>query len=84
MFGQGFDIGNIMPGAGLLVSNNLFTNDTQHAKPAIQLEPATGTYNPTSTVGENDVTIQGNIINGWWESVQTHGSLCRVERLVCV
>lgn len=72
-FGQGFEIGNTQPAAGLLVANNIFTQDTQHAKPAIQLTMATDTYNPQVTVGENDVTIQNNIVNGWWESLSTDG-----------
>ncbi len=69
-FGQGFDIGNTKPGAGLLVANNVFTGDVEHAKPAIELSQATGTYNPQVTVGENDVTIQNNVINGWYDGIE--------------
>ncbi len=72
-YGQGFDIGNIEPGPGVLVSNNLFTGDTQQAKPAIQLDPATGTDNPSQAVGENNVTIEDNIVNGWWEGYDSDG-----------
>lgn len=72
-YGQGFDIGNIKPGAGLIVQNNIFTQDSQNAKPAIQLDPAAGTSNPTQAVGENNVTIENNITNGWRESIETDG-----------
>ncbi len=71
--GQGFDIGNTKPGANVSVSNNIFTQDTQQAKPAIQLAMATGTSNPSQAVGENDVTIQNNITNGWWEGMKIDG-----------
>jgi hypothetical protein len=73
-YGQGFEIGNTKPGAGLLVSDNIFTQDTQHAKPAILLTYASGTKTPGGAVGENDVTISNNIMNGWWEGLQTDGA----------
>jgi hypothetical protein len=72
-FGQGFAIGNTKPGAGLIVADNIFTADTQFAKPAIQLTMATDTTNPSATVGENDVTIENNITNGFFYSIDTDG-----------
>jgi SdrD B-like domain len=69
-FGEGFDIGNTKPG-GTLVANNIFTQDSQHAKPAIDLTMAAGTSNPTVCVGENDVTVENNITNGWWIGLET-------------
>ncbi len=72
-FGEGFEIGNTKPGAGLLVANNIFTQDTQFAKAAIQLTMATATYNPQYAVGENDVTVQNNIVNGWYQGITTSG-----------
>ena len=73
VYGQGFDIGNIEPGAGAVVSNNIITDDTQGGKPAIQLDPATGTSNPTQAVGENNVTLTNNITNGFREGIETDG-----------
>jgi hypothetical protein len=73
VYGQGFDIGNIEPVAGLTVANNIITDDTENAKPAIQLDPATGTTNPTQAVGENNVTLENNITNGFREGIETDG-----------
>jgi hypothetical protein len=72
-FGQGFVIANTAPGAGVVVSQNIFTQDSQKAKPAITLTMATGTYNPASAVGINDLTITNNIMNGFRQGIQTDG-----------
>ena len=72
-YGQGFEVGNTKPG-GTLVENNIFTQDTAHGKPAIQLTMAVGTSNPSQCVGENDVTVEDNITNGWWIGLQTDAS----------
>jgi hypothetical protein len=72
-FGQGFVIANTKPGANVLVQNNIFTQDSQNAKPAITLTMATGTSNPSSAVGINDLTIQNNIANGFRIGIQTDG-----------
>ena len=72
-WGEGFEIGNTTPGAGLLVADNTFTGDTQHAQPAIYLTMATATLNPTVCVGDNDVTIEDNVFNGWQNSVMVDG-----------
>jgi hypothetical protein len=76
-YGQGFDIGNIMPitgnTGGVVVSNNIVTGDVENAKPALQLDPATGTDNPTQAVGENNVTLENNITFGYREGIETDG-----------
>jgi hypothetical protein len=72
-YGQGFEIGNTTPGAGMLVADNIFTQDTQYAKAAIELTMATATYNPQDAVGDNDVTIENNIVNGWYQAIDTSG-----------
>jgi hypothetical protein len=69
-YGQGFDIGNIDPTGGLVVANNIITQDSENAKPAIQLDAATGTYNPSLCVGENNVTIENNITDGFREGIE--------------
>jgi hypothetical protein len=71
-YGQGFDIGNTK---SLVVSNNIFTDDTQLAKPAIDLDYASGTDNPQDAVGLNNTTITNNIIYGWWLGIETAGYL---------
>jgi hypothetical protein len=73
LYGQGIEVGNTRPGANDLVSNNIFTGDVEHAKPAIQLAMATDTTTPQVAVGENDLTIENNITYGWWEGLQTDG-----------
>ena len=72
-FGQGFVIANTKPGANVIVQNNIFTQDSQNAKPAITLTMATGTSNPSSAVGINDLTIENNIANGFRIGIQTDG-----------
>ena len=72
-WGQGFEIGNTKPGAGLLVSGNVFTADAQKSMPAILLTMATATLTPAVAVGENDVTIQDNVFNGGTYTVQIDG-----------
>jgi hypothetical protein len=76
-YGLGFVIANTKPGADVTVSNNIFTQDSQNAKPAIQLEVPTGTSNPSQAVGINDLTISGNIIyggpTGYRIGIQTDG-----------
>jgi hypothetical protein len=69
-YGQGFDIGNTN---GVLVSNNIFTQDSQHSKYAIQLDPATATENPGVVVGENNLTIEDNITNGFYAGIGIDG-----------
>ncbi len=73
LYGQGIEVGNTKPGANVMVTDNIFTGDTQHAKPAIQLTMATGTTNAQVAVGENDLTIQGNDVYGWWSGLMTDG-----------
>jgi hypothetical protein len=72
-FGQGFVIANTALSSTLLVSSNLFTQDTQHAKPAITLTMATNTDNPSVPVGLNNVVIENNVLNGWWQGIAVDG-----------
>ncbi len=69
---QGFEIGNTRPGAGLMVSGNDFT-DTEYTSAAITLTMATATLTPAVAVGENDVTIQDNVFNGYTYTVMVDG-----------
>ena len=61
-WGEGFEIGNTKPGAGVTVANNVFTADVQKAQPAIYITEGTTTLNPAVCVGDNDITIQNNVI----------------------
>ncbi len=72
-FGQGFVIANTAPGANVLCEYNVFTGDTQNAKPAITLTMATTTTNPSQAVGINDLTVAYNVIDGWRWGIQTDG-----------
>ena len=64
-WGQGFEIGNTKPGADVLVADNVFTADNQHNYPAIELTMASATLTPSVCVGDNDVTVEGNVTNGY-------------------
>jgi hypothetical protein len=72
-YGEGFAIGNIKPGAGLVVQGNILAHDTQNARQAILLTMATGTLTPDVAVGENDLTIQNNIIYQWNRAIEEDG-----------
>ncbi len=72
-FGQGFVIANTAPGSAVVVSQNVFTQDSQNAKPAITLTMATGTSNPSQAAGLNNLTVTNNIVNGWRQGIQTDG-----------
>lgn len=72
-YGQGFVIANTAPAADVEVEDNIFTGDSQNAKPAITLTMATDTSNPSACVGINNLTISHNIIDGWRWGIQTDG-----------
>jgi hypothetical protein len=72
-YGEGFAIGNIKPGAGLVVQGNILAHDTQNARQAILLTMATNTLTPSVAVGENDLTIQNNIIYQWNRGIEEDG-----------
>jgi hypothetical protein len=72
-YGEGFAIGNIKPGAGLVVQGNILAHDTQNARQAILLTMATDTLTPSVAVGENDLTIQNNIIYQWNRAIEEDG-----------
>ncbi len=64
-YGQGFAIADIAPGANVVVADNIFTQDTQKAMPAIVLQVPVGTTNASQNVGINNLTIENNILNGF-------------------
>jgi hypothetical protein len=72
-FGQGFVIANTSASSTTLVEDNIFTQDSQNAKPAITLTMAPDTTNPSQAVGINNLTIEGNIFDGWRWGIQTDG-----------
>jgi hypothetical protein len=72
-FGQGFVIANTAPSANVMCEYNVFTGDTQNAKPAITLTMATTTTNPAQAVGINNLTVAHNVIDGWRWGIQTDG-----------
>ena len=63
--GVGVVLGNIKPGAGVTVSDNIFTQGDANVYPAIMLSSGTGQSNPQSSVGINDLTFQHNTIYDW-------------------
>jgi len=75
MMGIGVEIGNIKPGAGLLVSNNIFSTGVANSGPAIELTNGSGQLNPSQLVGINDVTISHNTIYNWREGIVIIGGL---------
>jgi Ca2+-binding RTX toxin-like protein len=75
VYGYGLTIANTAPGTPTLVANNIFTGDTQQAKPAIDLTAVTGTANPQDCVGINDLILQNNLFNDWYRPLEIDGQL---------
>jgi hypothetical protein len=73
-YGNGLMLGNIN-GKGVVVSDNLFDDNSVGEVPAIELEVGSANSNFNSAVGLNNVTITGNVINHWYEAIWVQGGL---------
>jgi hypothetical protein len=71
--GVGLELGNLKPGAGVMVANNVFANGTIDNRSAIVLTYGTGVSNSSQAVGINDLTIQNNSIYNWHGGVRIDG-----------
>ena len=75
--GIGMEVANTKPGVQTVVSNNIFSTDTDIGTggdrslagtdgfPAIMLVYGSDLTNPDQAVGINDLTVQGNIVYKW-------------------
>ncbi|HWE96313.1 MAG TPA: PKD domain-containing protein [Tepidisphaeraceae bacterium] len=63
--GIGAQFGNLKPGGGTEVANNIFEDDTQGGSPAIQFQPGNAVANPQQEVGLNTLTVEQNVVYGW-------------------
>jgi hypothetical protein len=63
--GGGIEVGNLAPGARVSVSDNCFADDTVDTSAAISLSYANTTDNPGDCVGLNNLTVSGNVVDGW-------------------
>ncbi|HWE03786.1 MAG TPA: carbohydrate-binding protein [Tepidisphaeraceae bacterium] len=63
--GGGMIVGNIKPGAGVVISDNIFTQSITNAAAAITLTFGQGQPNASQSVGNNDVKIENNIVYDW-------------------
>jgi hypothetical protein len=73
--GDGIELGNIKPGANVVVANNLFAHGTKDNRSAIVLTYGSGSTNGNPTVGINDLTIQNNIVDDWHGGIRIDGGL---------
>ena len=73
--GDGIELGNIKPGANVVVANNLFAHGSIDNRSAIVLTFGVGSTNGNPTVGINDLTIQNNIVDDWHGGVRIDGGL---------
>jgi hypothetical protein len=64
--GWAMQVGNIKSAT---ISNNIITDDSSGTFPAITLQ-AGNAYNTGSGVGINNLTIEGNIVNKWYMSIE--------------
>ncbi len=67
--GQGLVIGNIKPGAGAIISDNIFTQSISNALPAIMLTAGQGQSDPRDSVGINDLQINHNTVYAWTSGI---------------
>ncbi|MDB5300381.1 MAG: hypothetical protein JWO87_2044, partial [Phycisphaerales bacterium] len=63
--GIGAQFGNLKPGGGTEVANNIFEDDTQGGSPAIQFQPGNAVANPAQEVGLNTLTVEQNVVYNW-------------------
>jgi len=73
--GIGLELGNLKPGAGVVVANNVFANGTDDSRGAIALTYGAGVPNNSQAVGINDLTIQNNSIYNWHGGVRIDAGL---------
>ena len=73
--GDGIELGNIKPGANVVVANNLFAHGSSDNRSAIVLTYGGGSTNGNPTVGINDLTIQNNIVDDWHGGIRIDGGL---------
>jgi hypothetical protein len=73
--GDGIELGNIKPGANVVVANNLFAHGSSDNRSAIVLTYGAGSTNGNPTVGINDLTIQNNIVDDWHGGIRIDGGL---------
>ena len=67
--GWAIELGNIKPGGGSYVRDNIIAQDSEDHFAAIKLETATGATNASEDVGINDLTIEDNIIYKWHQGI---------------
>ena len=73
-YGNGVMIGNINRG-GVVVSNNLFENNSVGKVAAINLEVGASNSNFNKAVGLNNVKVQNNVVYNWYEGLWVQGGL---------
>ena len=73
--GDGIELGNIKPGANVVVANNLFAHSSSDNRSAITLTYGGGSTNGNPTVGINDLTIQNNTFDDWRGGIRIDGGL---------
>ena len=65
-WGIGAYFGNLKPGGGTKISNNIFADDAPNANnPAMMFQPGNGVANPQQEVGLNTVVISNNTVYNW-------------------
>ena len=64
-WGVGAMIGNLKPGGGTTISNNIFSEDLAGNQPALQFVPGVAVANPTQEVGLNTLVVSNNTIYNW-------------------
>jgi hypothetical protein len=73
MMGNGIIVGNIKPGAGAIITNNIFSQSQPGASAAISLTCGATEPNPQDSVGINDLQITNNTIYDWTIGVDVEG-----------
>ncbi|HZL37530.1 MAG TPA: hypothetical protein VFC78_19585 [Tepidisphaeraceae bacterium] len=71
--GIGAQLGNLKPGGGTEMANNIFEDDTQGINPAMQFAPGNAVANPQDEVGLNTLVVENNIVHNWGFGVSFSG-----------
>ena len=63
-YGTAILIGNLKPGGGTVIANNIVADSSYNA-PAIEFSPGVGVANPQQEVGLNSITFSNNNVYDW-------------------
>ncbi len=67
--GWAIEVGNLKPGGGTVISNNIIADDKQMGFAAIRLMSTWDADNPQDAAGLNDLIIENNVVHNWYQAM---------------